>query len=215
VDARDVAVVILAKAPVAGRVKTRLCPPLTPEEAARVAAAALADTVDAVAATTTRRRFLVLDGQPGPWVPPDFTVVSQTDGGLDRRLAAAFDAVGGPAVLVGMDTPQLTPVLLDHAIHALAARGVDAVLGPAFDGGYWCIGLRHADPRVFEGIPMSASFTARMQLRRLRRLGHRVGLLPALRDVDVFDDALVVARQAPTSRFAAALASVGTKESVA
>jgi uncharacterized protein len=215
VNLRDVSLVVLAKAPIAGRVKTRLCPPCTPAEAAVLARAALTDTLEAVAAAAARHRILVLDGAPGPWAPRGFTVVPQVDGGLDRRLAAAFDAVGGPALLVGMDTPQVTPALLERAAGVLVGAGTDAVLGPALDGGYWSIGLRRADPRVFHGVPMSTASTGRVQLARLRSLGRRVGTLPALRDVDTFDDALAVGNEAPGSRFAAALASLVTKDSVA
>jgi glycosyltransferase A (GT-A) superfamily protein (DUF2064 family) len=96
----------MAKSPVPGRVKTRLCPPCTAEEAASLAEAALADTLDAVAACGASRHILVLDGVPGPWLPPGFQVVPQTAGGLDRRLAAAWALAGGPGVQIGMDTPS-------------------------------------------------------------------------------------------------------------
>lgn len=214
-NALDVTFVVLAKAPLPGRVKTRLCPPCTPSEAAMLATAALTDTLAAVAAARARRRVLVLDGHPGPWLPAGFEVVAQEGDGLDERLGAAFEAVGGPAVLVGMDTPQITPALLGSAARTLASARRDAVLGRAHDGGYWCIGLRRADRRVFGGVPMSTERTGRAQLERLRALGLDVALLPRVRDVDTFDDALAVARRAPASRFAAALAAVGTKESVA
>lgn len=207
-NARDVSVVVLAKAPHPGRVKTRLCPPCTPREAAMLATAALEDTLAAVAATTAKRRFLVLDGAPGSWLLPGFTVVPQGSGGLDERLATAFTSVGGPALLVGMDTPQVTPAILGDAARALAHPGRDAVLGPADDGGYWCIGLRRPDARVFHGVPMSTARTGRAQLERLRSLALDVAVLRRLRDVDVFDDALAVAREAPASRFATALASI-------
>ncbi len=215
VRVRDVALVVLAKAPVPGRVKTRLCPPCTPRQAADLAEAALADTLATVAASSARRRVLALDGHAGPWLPPGFAVVAQHGDGLDERLAAAFAAVGGPALLVGMDTPQLTPALLDAAAGALAGAGPDAVLGPSDDGGYWCIGLRRADPRVFEAVPMSTAHTCRDQLDRLRQLGLRVGILPRLRDVDVYDDAIAVARGAPDSRFALAFRTLAREASVA
>ena len=209
--ARDVALVVLAKAPHPGRVKTRLCPPCTPGDAAALAAAALADTLATVAATDARGRYLVLDGVPGPWLPPGFTVVPQEGDGLGERLGAAFGAVGGPAVLVGMDTPQVTPSLLGAAAASLARPGRDAVLGPARDGGYWCIGLRRPDPRVFAGVPMSTTITGDVQLARLHELGLAVELLPRLRDVDVFRDALAVAREVPGSRFASTLASLAAE----
>ncbi|CAM5579726.1 hypothetical protein SVIOM342S_07620 [Streptomyces violaceorubidus] len=87
---------VIAKQPRPGRVKTRLTPPFTPAEAAALAEAALADTLGAVAATPARRRVLVLDGDPGPWLPPGFDVVPQGAGGLDARLADAFAGCAGP-----------------------------------------------------------------------------------------------------------------------
>lgn len=200
-----VTLMVLAKAPASGRVKTRLCPPCSAGEAAELARAALADTLDAVAATPVARRVLVLRGRPGSWLPSDFEVVPQRRGGLARRLAAAFEDVGGPALLIGMDTPQVTPSLLTAAADALLSDGTDAVLGPADDGGWWALGLRRADPRAFDGVPMSQPHTGREQLARLRGLGLATRVLPGQRDVDDFDDALAVAAGAPGTRFAAAV----------
>ena len=200
---------VLAKAPRPGRSKTRLCPPCTPRDAAALARAALADTLDAVLATPAARRVLVLDGPVGDWLAPGVEVVAQRGAGLDERLAHAFADVGGPALLVGMDTPQVTAGDLARGLERLAAPGVDAVLGPATDGGYWAIGLREAQPRAFLGVPMSTAWTGRAQHERLRRLGLRVALLPALRDVDRIADARAVAALAPAGRFARALALTG------
>lgn len=204
----DVTLLVIAKAPEPGRAKTRLCPPCTPEQAARLARASLADTLAAVAATPARRRVLALDGVPGPWLPDRVEVVPQRGEGLDERLASAFTAVDGPALLVGMDTPQVTPDLLAGCARRLTRR-VDAVLGPAADGGFWALGLREPDPTALLGVPMSTDRTGACQLDRLRRLGLRVARLPVLRDVDRIDDARAVAREAPSSRFAAALVAVG------
>lgn len=196
---------VLAKAPVAGRVKTRLCPPCSEVEAAELARAALADTLDAVAATPVARRVLVLHGPPGSWLPSGFEVVTQPSGGLSSRVAAAFEHAGGPALLIGMDTPQVTPALLAAAADDLLSDGTDAVLGPAEDGGWWALGLRRADSRVFDGVPMSQPHTGREQLTRLREFGLVVRVLTSQRDVDDFDDALAVAAGAPGTRFAAAV----------
>jgi rSAM/selenodomain-associated transferase 1 len=201
--------VVIAKAPRPGRSKTRLCPPCTPRQAATLARAALADTLDAVRATPAVRHVLVLDGEPGDWLPSGFEVVAQRGGGLDERLANAFEDVGGPALLIGMDTPQVTPLDLSAGLTALERLGVDAVLGPAPDGGYWAIGLREADPRAFLGVPMSTASTCGAQRARLTSLGLRVRALPPLRDVDRIADARAVAALAPAGRFARALAATG------
>jgi glycosyltransferase A (GT-A) superfamily protein (DUF2064 family) len=151
---------------------------------------------------------LALDGASGPWIPNGFVIVPQLGHGLAERLANAFAAVTGPAVLIGMDTPQVSRALLTNAMQMLHQPEIDAVLGPAADGGWWCIGLRHADPRVFVGVPMSTADTFSFQHARLRSLGLRTAPLPMLRDIDMFDDAVAVAREIPYSRFARALDAV-------
>ncbi len=160
--------------------------------------AALADTLHTVLAAPARRRVLVLDGAPGPWLPPGFDIAPQCGGGLDERLAAAFAAVHGPALLIGMDTPQLTPSLL-----IVDWEVADAWFGPAADGGFWALGLRVPDPALVRGVPMSAANTGASQRARLHAAGLRVADLPRLRDVDTAEDALAVARLVPRSRFAA------------
>ena len=189
---------VIAKEPVPGRVKTRLVPPCTPQQAAALAEAALADTLHAVLAAPARRRVLVLDGEPGPWLPPGFDIVPQCGDGLDERLAGAFAAVHGPALLIGMDTPQLTPGLL-----AVDWEVADAWFGPAADGGFWGLGLWAPDAALVRGVPMSTADTGAVQRARLHAAGLRVAELPRLRDVDTAADAVAVARQAPRSRFAA------------
>lgn len=200
------ALAVICKTPAPGRVKTRLCPPCTPEQAAALALAALCDTLDAVRAVDgVARRVLVLDGDPGPWAD-GFEVVAQRGDGLDERLANGFDAIGDRCFLVGMDTPQLTPALLRAGLDALDR--CDASFGPALDGGYWGIGLRRPEPEVFLRVPMSVGTTGAEQLARLDALGLDVASLPALLDVDHFADAQAVAALAPDGRFARAVASV-------
>jgi uncharacterized protein len=196
------AIAVIAKAPAPGRSKTRLCPPCTPEQAAALAEAALADTLQAVAATPAARRVLVLDGAPGPWLPDGFDVIPQRGDGLGERLGNAFADIAGPALVVGMDTPQLTSTLLAQALLALEHG---AVIGGAADGGYWAIGLRSPAPGAFARVPMSAPETGRVQRARLRALGIAFAELPVLRDVDTFADAVAVARRAPGTRFARAV----------
>ncbi|MGW0825088.1 TIGR04282 family arsenosugar biosynthesis glycosyltransferase [Streptomyces sp. NPDC002845] len=197
------ALLVIAKEPRPGRVKTRLTPPFAPEEAAALAEAALVDTLHAVLAVPATRRVLVLDGAPGPWLPPGFDVVPQVAGGLDERLAAAFAGCdGGPALLVGMDTPQITPGLLAPA---LDFTDCDAYFGPAEDGGFWALGLAAPDPGLLRGVPMSTPTTGAAQRARLMEAGLRVRDLPRLRDVDTAYDADLVAADAPHTRFAAEL----------
>ncbi len=199
------ALIVIAKAPAAGRAKTRLSPPLTPSQAAELAEAALRDTLETVLHTAAARRVLVLDGPVGDWLPLGLEVIPQRPVSFAERLAGAFEDVGEAAFLIGMDTPQLTPELLDAALAALAARDSDAVLGLCEDGGYWGIGLRRSDPRVFAGVPMSTPRTGECQRLRLQELGLKTRMLPVLRDVDSHADAVAVAEQAPASSFARAL----------
>ena len=201
----DTTLLIIAKQPVPGKVKTRLAPPCTYEQAATLAAAALADTLHTLLLVPARRRVLVLDGQPGPWLPPGFEIVPQRGGLLDERLAWAFAAARGPALLVGMDTPQVTPDLL-----TVDWDTADAVFGPAADGGFWALGLRAPDPDLLRGVPMSTARTGAIQRARLVGAGLRVVDLPQLRDVDTAADALAVAHEAPQSRFAARAQELAT-----
>jgi uncharacterized protein len=198
----DVALVVIAKAPLPGRSKTRLCPPFTAEQAASLARAALLDTLAAVAVAPARRRILALDGEPDGWLPPAFELHAQRGAGLGERLGNALAAADGPALVVGMDTPQLTSALLRDAASRLCEPGVDAVLGPAVDGGYWTIGLLRPDPAAFDGVPMSSDATCAAQRARLAELGLRTAELPVMRDVDTFADAEAVARERPDTRFA-------------
>lgn len=202
---------IIAKAPVPGRVKTRLCPPCTPAQAAAVAAAALADTVDAVDELVARRagggalrRVLLLDGDADSWAPAGYDVVAQRGAGLAARLANGFADLG-PGVVVAMDTPGAVPWLAA----ALDALGADVdVIGLATDGGFWALGLTRTDPAVFVGVPMSASHTGVAQLRRLHALGRSVRLLPVARDLDTPADLAAAAAGSGSGRLATVARSI-------
>ncbi len=202
-------VIVIAKQPLPGRVKTRLTPPFSPRQAARLAAAALADTLAAAAQVPAVRHVLALEGTAGDWLPPGFDVIAQQGRGLDERLAAAFGQAYArlpvPVVLIGMDTPQVTLGMLEAAIRPLATGTADAVFGPAADGGFWLLGLRRPDPALLLGVPMSALDTGEAQLARLTGAGLRVHQLPLRTDVDDAATARAVAAQIPRSRFAAAL----------
>ncbi len=201
-------VIVLAKAPSPGRVKTRLTPPLTADQAAAVAAAALDDTFRAVLSSTRSTGIVaVFDGDPSPWVPTGIAVIPQGDGGLDRRLPAAFGDVHAlhrtAMVLIAMDTPQVTAAMVDEAIDALAQPEVDAVFGPADDGGFWLIGLRALLPDetsydlLFHDVPMSTDGTGAAQRERLLSRGWRVHDVGRLRDIDEIGDIIAVANAEP------------------
>ena len=198
-----VQVLVLAKEPVAGRVKTRLCPPLTPEGAARVAAAALEDTLASVRQLDVARRVLVLEGD---YAAAGFVVQPQRGGPMSERLAAAFDdAQRMPTLLIGMDTPQVTASLLGEVVEDLRVH--PAVLGMAADGGWWALGLQDPDGALLRNIPTSQDDTGALQLARLVGHGLLVHPLPVLRDVDTIADARAVADLAAGSRFAAELSA--------
>ncbi|MFB9234148.1 DUF2064 domain-containing protein [Plantactinospora siamensis] len=211
---------VMAKAPVPGLVKTRLCPPATPGQAAAVAAAALLDTLDAVRATPGALPVLALAGRLDAAVRSaelraalaGWRLFPQRGTGLAERLAnahadAAALAPGRPVLQLGMDTPQAGPAVLAAAARRLA--GEEALLGPATDGGWWALGL--ADPRhaaALRAVPMSTPDTGRLTRAALVARGLRVGDLPELTDVDTWRAARTVAAGSPAGRFGAAVAAV-------
>lgn len=190
---------VIAKAPVPGRSKTRLTPPCTPEQAAAIAAAALADTLDAARRVPDARVVVALDGRADGLDLAGCVVVPQVEGELGTRLAAAFaEALAGgdiPTLLVGMDTPQVSPALLTRCVDGLAAAGPGtAVLGPSTDGGWWALGLHAAAPaRALARVPMSRTDTGARTRAALETRGLAVTDLPTLTDIDHFPDALAVA----------------------
>lgn len=213
---------VVAKAPVPGQVKTRLCPPATPERAAAVAAAALLDTLSAVRAVPWTLPVLAWAGDLDAAVRADelraaldgWRLVPQRGTGLAARLANAHADVaalapGRPVVQIGMDTPQAGSAVLAAAVRRLGT--VDALLGPATDGGWWALGL--ADPRhaaALREVPMSTPSTGRLTRAALERRGLSVEELPTLTDVDNWATARTVAAALPGSRFAAAVGTVPT-----
>ncbi|MGM1059776.1 TIGR04282 family arsenosugar biosynthesis glycosyltransferase [Saccharothrix sp. Mg75] len=213
-----VSLLVVAKAPVPGLAKTRLCPPASPEEAADLAAAALLDTLDAVLRTPGARPVVALTGDLGAARREDevraalrhCVVVPQRGDGFGERLANAHAdahrAHGLPVFQIGMDTPQVTPALLGGAIGLL--DGHDVVVGPALDGGWWALGLREpALARRLADVPMSRDDTGVRTVLAFR--DRAVGTAPALSDVDDVVAAREVADAAPGTRFAEAFARLG------
>jgi uncharacterized protein len=212
-------ITVIAKTPVPGRVKTRLCPPCTFDQAAELATAALADTFDAIdealdqwmagqppAVAQFVRRVILLDGEPAEWFPAHYDVVPQSDGDLNDRLTAGFAALG-VGIIVAMDSPH-SAVHAPRALDALLS-GSD-VIGFTDDGGYWGIGLAaiNADDSVdsikgvFAGISMSTDTTGAEQLKRLNDLGRAVEVLPPGQDIDDFNDVRALANTTSIGRTA-------------
>lgn len=198
------ALVVIAKACIPGRVKTRLHPPFTLEAAAAIAAASLADTLETARAIAADRRILYFDGDPDGCRHDGFEVVQQSPGALDERLASLFDRLDEPTLLIGMDTPQIAPADMVWPTDS------DAVIGLAEDGGFWALGMREPRGDVIRGVPMSRADTGAMQLATLRAAGLTVDLLTTLRDVDLAADALAVAAGIPWSRLARAVTDAMT-----
>lgn len=212
---------VVAKVPIAGQAKTRLSADIGSRAAARLAAAALLDTLDAVLATPGTLPVVAMTGRlSAAERRAELTealarcaVLPQRGTNLAERLANAHADVAslfpGSAVLqIGMDTPQVTPDLLARSIKALHPDGVDAVLGPATDGGWWALGLRSPDDaKVLRTVPMSRPDTGTRTLSALMDIGLRVDVLTELSDVDTLVDAVRVAALAPNGRFSRLLAA--------
>ncbi|MGW4065326.1 TIGR04282 family arsenosugar biosynthesis glycosyltransferase [Amycolatopsis sp. NPDC004747] len=220
---RPFVLLVVAKAPVPGLAKTRLCPPATPAQAAEIAAAALLDTLDAVCAVPGALPVVAMTGDLGAAARPTeigmalrhVTTIPQRGPDFGARLANAHaDAAevhaGLPILQIGMDTPQVTPESLAAAAAPVLHGGHDSVLGPAVDGGWWALGLaepRHA--RVLADVPMSRDDTGIRTLRALVACGLRPCGATRLSDVDTMAEARSVAAACPDGRFAHAVAAVG------
>ena len=173
----------MAKVPRAGEVKTRLCPPLELDEAARLYRAFLLDKVEQVRSLGDASHAIAYTPDEGrslfAAMAPDFILVPQRGGELGVRLAAAAGellAQGHAAVLlIDTDTPTLPTGCLVEALALVARADTDLVLGPSEDGGYYLIGLRAAPRELFEGVPWSTPQVFAETVRRaLRHLSHGV-----------------------------------------
>jgi glycosyltransferase A (GT-A) superfamily protein (DUF2064 family) len=214
-----VTLLVVAKAPEPGRAKTRLAATVGDRVAADIAAAALLDTLDAVAAAPAASRVVALTGDLDAAAAEaqirqrleSFTVIEQRgDDFADRLANAHIDAAAGfPVLQIGMDTPQVTADLLAGCARSLL--GAPAVLGPAVDGGWWVLGVQ--DPAMAEclrAVPMSQPDTGELTWKALHDNGIDVITVDRLADFDIADDVAAV-REAcgPASRFARATRAAG------
>ena len=188
-------VTIMAKAPRAGLVKTRLCPPLRPDEAADLSRAFLADKIDQVRSASAARAIAYAPESARAVfeaLAPDFFLMPQRGADLSARVVAAFAECFGrgyqAACLVDSDTPTLPPAILAEALARLAEPGVDLVLGPSEDGGYYLVGLKVLRAELFTEMPWSTDRVLPETLERAGRIGLRHALLPTWFDVDTPGD---------------------------
>lgn len=185
---------VVAKQPAAGRTKTRLCPPLEPQQAADLYACFLHDTLATMRRVPAVRRVIAYAPEgAAPYfraLAPDFELTPQRGADLGERLDDLLgDALarGAPkAVVMSSDSPTLPADYVGQAFTLLDTH--DVVLGPADDGGYYLIGLRRPQPRLLRDVTMSTPFVLRDTLAIAEALGLRVALLPGWYDVDTVAD---------------------------
>lgn len=177
---------VFAKAPTPGRVKTRLQPPLTPTQAADLHAAFVRDVVERHQRPDRVMTVWRAGDLDHPlWRALGVPRATQAAGDLGARMAAAFAAELGDdarVVVLGTDSPTLPPALVDAAFEAL--DDVPCVVGPANDGGYYLLGARGAAPPVFDGMPWGTDAVLPRTLAALTAAGVRHRLLPFWYDVD-------------------------------
>lgn len=193
----QLALAVMAKRPQAGEVKTRLCPPLTPEEAAGLAQCFLLDKLDQVRRVAYVERFLAFSPSDAETffrsrAGGAFSLLPQRGTDLGERLADLSERLltaGYPAVMiVGTDSPTLPDAVLHEAHGVLAQDRADVVLGPTDDGGYYLIGLRQPRRDLFCGIAWSTDAVLRQTVAKAEAAGLRTHILPAWYDVDVASD---------------------------
>jgi rSAM/selenodomain-associated transferase 1 len=190
------ALAVMTKAPQAGRVKTRLTPPLSPEEAASLNICFLRDTAAAIARTTVEKRAqgvavytpVGAEAAYAGILPEEFVLVPQRGDAFGERLAAATEdllALGFDSLcLIDSDSPTVPEKAFARAMDFLAGAEDSVVLGPSDDGGYYLIGLKKLHRRIFEAIDWSTDRVLEQTIDAARELELTVHLLPTWFDVD-------------------------------
>ncbi len=188
---------IFTKRPAPGRVKTRLCPPLSHEQAAALAEAMLRDTVQRCARSTRFRTALVFaPAEEEGWFRSQFPELEdqrpQRGDGLGERLAFFFEEAcqrreARTLVAIGSDQPLVRAARIEDAHRALH-EGADCVLGPDQGGGTYLIGLSASHPELFTAVPMSTAEQCARTAELARSRGLTIHWLPPELDVDLADD---------------------------
>ena len=185
-------VVVMARVPIVGRVKTRLAARIGPQAACQLYSAMLTDLAVRLRAVPSVVTWMWTPaGLARPFVGSDACHADQCSGDLgarmDRAIADRWHAGPRPVLVLGADAPQIEVEWLRTGAEMLL-RGVDVVLGPADDGGYWAIGLREPRPRLFAEMPWSTAAVFETTVARARASGWTVGELPRTFDLDGWDD---------------------------
>lgn len=201
--------IVFAKKPVPGEVKTRLLPEYSPEQAAEIAGFLIRATVELAVSSWPGNVSLYAWPDPGHplfhELAREFHVhlATQAEGDLGEKMLSALRegiARAGSAAVMGCDVPHGGWEVLDQANNWLA-RGKN-VLGPTEDGGYYLIGLQEARPELFADMPWSSNKVFETTLARAKGLGIEFDLLKTLRDIDTADDLWLVAQKyEPLRRF--------------
>jgi len=193
----ECAIAIMAKAPLPGEVKTRLCPPLSYEEAAQLYRCFLLDKIkqlNSLKATAPAVAYTPEDTEPlfEAMVPSSFTLIPQKGPDLGARLSNTLNQLlesGYRRVMaIDSDTPTLPVAYLEKAVSVLSKPEIDVVLGPSEDGGYYLIGLRRLQPELFEKMRWSTAQVLSETVRRAQAKGLKVVCLPTWYDVDTPED---------------------------
>lgn len=188
---------IMAKVPIPGQVKTRLCPPLTPDQAAGLARCFLQDRVEQIAGIAAAEPIVAFTPAEGAdelrrLLPGPVRLVPQNGADLGARLDRVLTDLlgdGSPgAIAVDADSPSLPTAFLRQACAHLLDGTAEVVLGPCEDGGYYLVGLRAPAPELFRAMPWSTPAVLGETLARIGRLGRRLALLPPWFDVDRGED---------------------------
>jgi hypothetical protein len=197
------ALAVMTKAPQAGRVKTRLTPPLSPEEAAALNTCFLRDTARTISRTSTNGKALGVgvytpigsETMYSKILPAEFILVPQRGDGFGERLLAATDdllQLGFESLcLINSDSPTLPADVFTQAVDVLSHLEDGVVLGPSDDGGYYLIGLKKQHQRLFEEIEWSTERVLEQTVTAAKEIGLPIYLLPTWYDVD---DSLTLSR---------------------
>ena len=203
----DGAIVIFAKAPIPGQVKTRLCPPLTPDEAASLHGSMVMDIAEQSREIRSLDRFLACT----PSLDHAFfqtlairyrlTLCEQVGDDLgermDHALTESLKRGYQYALVIGTDIPALSPETYKKAVSLLKTQ--DIVLGPTHDGGYYLIGLKRPTPEIFTDISWSTGNVCALTQEKAQVLGRTVGLLDFECDIDTFEDIQTFMAASPDS----------------